>query len=122
MREELRKMEEQQKTLLEQVLRLQRQLDGGTATDGSIAGKPMVLPAVTNPANASVQPASVSEPQTNSGRYKDGIVIWQTPDDVEVPFLLKFNNNTQIRYLNSLSADETFTDHLGNVLDFNTTQ
>ena len=56
--------------------------------------------------------------KTNSGRYKDGIIIWQTPDDVEVPFLLRLNNNTQIRYLNSLSADETFTDHLGNVFDF----
>jgi hypothetical protein len=49
-----------------------------------------------------VQPASASEQQTNSGRYKDGIIIWQTPDDVEVPFLLRLNNNTQVRYLNSL--------------------
>jgi len=30
-----------------------------------------------------------------------------------VPFLLKFNNNTQVRYLNTLSANDTFTDHLG---------
>ena len=38
-RELLRKMEEQQKTLLEQVDRLQRRLDGNTARDGSIAGE-----------------------------------------------------------------------------------
>ena len=35
-----------------------------------------------------------------------------------MPFLLRLNNNTQVRYLNSLSADETFTDHLGNVVEF----
>ena len=102
-RELLRKMEEQQKTLLEQVGPLRAFT---------------IPPAVMNPASPPVQPASVSEAKTNSGRYKDGIVIWQTPDDVEVPFLLKLNNNTQVRYLNSLSADQTFTDHLGNVFDF----
>ncbi len=119
-RELLRKMEEQQKILLEQVDRLQRRLDGGAATDVSIAGQPMVPPttadaavpaantalntpqAVTNSASTSVQPASVAA-QTNDDRYRDGIVIWQTPDDAKVPFLLKFNVNTQIRYLNTLN-------------------
>jgi hypothetical protein len=125
-RELLRKMEEQQKTLLEQFDRLQQRLDGGAATDVSTADQPIVPPttadgsvpaasaasntpqAVTNPANTSVQPASVE-------RYQDGIVIWKTPDDAKVPFLLRFNNNTQIRYLNTLSSNDTFTDHLGNV-------
>ena len=37
-----------------------------------------------------------------------------------MPFLLRFNNNTQLRYLNTLSSDETFTDHLGVVRDVNT--
>jgi hypothetical protein len=32
-----------------------------------------------------------------------------------VPFLLKFNINTQIRYLNTLDSLTSFTDHLGNV-------
>src|SRR5262249_58098366 len=86
-RELLRKMEEQQKTLLEQLGPLRAFT---------------IPPAVMNPASTPVQPASVSEAKTNSGRYKDGIVIWQTPDDVEGPFLLKFNNNAQVRYLNSL--------------------
>ena len=30
-----------------------------------------------------------------------------------MPFLLKFNINTQIRYLNTLDTEETYTDHLG---------
>ena len=41
------------------------------------------------------------------------MIIWQTPEDASVPFLLKFNDDTQLRYLNTVSSDETFTDHLG---------
>ena len=77
-RELLRKMEEQQKILLEQVDRLQRRLDGGAATDVSIVGQPIVPPttadaavptanaalntppAVTDSASTSAQPASVA--------------------------------------------------------------
>ena len=59
------------------------------------------------------QPASAAAPQTNNERYRDGIVIWETPPDADVPFLLKFNINTQIRYLNTQDSDESFTDHLG---------
>src|SRR6185295_11834029 len=45
--------------------------------------------------------------------YQDGIIIWRNPEDAKVPFLLRFNNNTQIRYLNTLDSSDTFTDHLG---------
>jgi hypothetical protein len=137
-RELLRKIEQQQKTLLEQVDRLQRRLDGGTATDVSLAGQPIVAPTtadasvpaanaalnttqpVTKPASTSVNPASVAVPQTNDERYRDGMVIWETPETAKVPFLLKFNINTQLRYLNTLSSDETFTDHLGVVREVHT--
>ena len=37
-------------------------------------------------------------------RYQDGIIIWQTPDDAKVPLLMRFNINTQVRYLNTLTA------------------
>jgi hypothetical protein len=53
-------------------------------------------------------------------RYQDGIVIWQTPADANVPFLLRFNLNTQVRYLNTTDSEETFTDHLGVVREVNT--
>lgn len=36
-----------------------------------------------------------------------------------MPFLLKFTVNTQVRYLNTLSSEDTFTDHLGVVRDVN---
>jgi hypothetical protein len=71
-------------------------------------------------ANASVQPAAGAAAQPTNDRYRDGIVIWETPADVAVPFLLKFNINTQLRYLNTQTSDETFTDHLGVAHDVHT--
>ena len=136
-RELLRKMEEQQKILLEQVLQLQRRLDGGTAPDVSTASQPTVPPAtadasvpaataalttpqpVTDSASTAVQSASVAAPQDDD-RYRDGMVIWESREGVKVPFLLKFNVNTQLRYLNTLSSPETFTDHLGTVREVHT--
>jgi hypothetical protein len=67
-------------------------------------------------AESFVTPQAVA-PQTNDDRYRDGMVIWETSDDAKVPFLLKFNINTQIRYLNTLDTHPTFTDHLGVVHD-----
>jgi hypothetical protein len=70
-------------------------------------------PAVTDSAGTSGQQASAAAPQTNNDRYRDGIVIWETPADAQVPFLLKFNINTQLRYLNTQDTEPDFTDHLG---------
>ncbi len=119
-REQLRRMEEQQKTMLELVNRLEHRLDGAAGADitptvnppGSPSAAADTAPAI-KPADTSVPPAAARAPQPNGERYQDGIVIWQTPDDSRIPFLLKFNINTQIRYLNTLASNETFTDHLG---------
>ena len=125
-RELLRKMEEQQKTLLEQVDRLQRRLDGATLANAQLASQPTIqLASATTPANGtgdspadttgtSAPPARKPAPDKED-RYQDGIVIYQNSDDAKVPFLLKFNNNTQIRFLNTMDSPETFTDHLGAV-------
>ncbi|HKW03065.1 MAG TPA: hypothetical protein VJN96_24780 [Vicinamibacterales bacterium] len=67
--------------------------------------------------NTSTQQASGTAAQPSDDRYRDGIVIWETAPDAKTPFLLKFNINTQLRYLNTQSSDETFTDHLGVVRD-----
>src|SRR4030095_14284894 len=77
-------------------------------------------PAVTGSASTSVKPASVAPTQTNDVRYRYGIVIWQTREDAKVPFLLNFNINTQIRYLNTLDSHLTFTDHLDVTRDVHT--
>jgi hypothetical protein len=122
-RESLRKMEEQQKALLEMVDRLQRKLDGVAIVDVSGPAQP---PGSAKEAEASAQSTvapeavvlspSVSPAQpkpADDDHYQDGIVIWKNSDDAKVPFLLRFNNNTQIRYLNTLNSPDTFTDHLG---------
>lgn len=136
-REALRKMEEQQKALLEMVERLEKKFDDTAKTNAQVTPEPMTLNASTpvttatvpssgtraadrqlptsDAPNASAQPASVVAQQDKDDHYRDGIVIWENPEDSKVPFLLKFNVNTQIRYLNTQNSDETFTDHLGNV-------
>jgi len=135
-REALRKMEEQQKTLLEMVERLQKKLDDTATVSVSGTGLPVEplttadasakipltatntnaanLPLPTSDSeNASAQPASVVTQQGTDDHYRDGVVIWENPEDAKIPFLLKFNVNTQIRYLNTQNSKETFTDHLG---------
>ena len=107
-RELLRTMEKQQQILLEQVDRLQRRLDATPTTLLPTSGPPPI-------ADATAQ-APAAKPATED-RYQDGITIWKNPDDASVPFLLKFNNNTQVRYLNTLNSADTFTDHLGVVRD-----
>ena len=135
-RELLRKMEEQQKTLLEQVDRLQRRLDGArqrgcvdrrpascTADNARCLGagsecRVEYATAVTDAASTSAQPASVAAPQANDERYRDGIIIWKTPTTQgAVP--AEVQQNTQLRYLNTLVGDDTFTDHLGVVREVN---
>jgi hypothetical protein len=64
-------------------------------------------------------PAPPAQPPPKPERYQDGIVIWQTPDDAQFPFLLKFNINTQVRYLNTTDSDDSYTDHLGIAHDVN---
>jgi hypothetical protein len=123
-RELLRKMEEQQRTLLEQVDRLQRRLDAtttGVQPGAQVAVADAAVPlndssgAASKPTSTANDAASPSPavPQQKEDRYKDGILIYQNSDDAKVPFMLRFNVNTQVRYLNTLNSKDTFTDHLG---------
>ena len=113
-RELLRKMDEQQKTLLEQVDRLQQRLDGAAPPQVAEAtGPSAITPATTNPESASAQPTATPQEESKGGHYNDGIIIWETSEDAAVPFQLKFTNTTQVRYLNTLASNDTFTDHLG---------
>jgi hypothetical protein len=132
LREQLHRIEAQQRALMELVSRLQRRLDGDPLAEAASPAKPQAaahavddadIPSplapdanapgsATNSDGASAQPASVETP-AKEDRYQDGIIIWRNPETARVPFLLKFNNNTQVRYLNTLDSEETFTDHLG---------
>ena len=113
LKEQLRKIDEQQKAMLER-------LAGTTpAADALTVKTAVTTPGADTPATATPETSaplsSVSRQATpkTDDRYQDGVVIWQTPDDARVPFLMKFNVNTQVRYLNTLHANDTFTDHLG---------
>jgi hypothetical protein len=77
-------------------------------------------PPVTGSGGRAAPPAPAVVPQTDDNRYRDGIVIWEAGEHAKVPFLLKFNVNTQIRYLNTLDSETTFTDHLGVAHDVHT--
>jgi hypothetical protein len=121
-RERLRRMEDQQKALQEQVDRLQRRLDGVTTAAAQSNEPSQVADAggLANVGEPLANEASSPMPATNEGnaqekedRYQDGIIIWRNPEGAKVPFLLRFNNNTQVRYLNTLDSRDTFTDHLG---------
>jgi hypothetical protein len=137
-REQLSKLAEQQKSLAALVAKLQQLLDGGAATNASIVATPIVPsktadasapranaaldtpPAVTGSASSPATLASLAASLINDDRYRDGMVIYETRESAKVPFLLKFNVNTQIRYLNTLDSEGTFTDHLGNISEVNT--
>lgn len=91
------------------------------STESTVAGAEDTHAATESAAaTASGQAAAGTATPSGNDRYRDGMVIWETPPDAEVPFLLKFNINTQLRYLNTQDSDETFTDHLGGVHDVHT--
>jgi hypothetical protein len=121
-REALRRMEEQQKALLEQLDRLQRKIDGLPVENPASTSPSATLADATVPAekteDAAVSSLPAPVPQDNKpdeDKYRDGILIWQTKDDSSIPFQLRFTNITQFRYLNTQSVNDSFTDHLGNV-------
>jgi len=148
--EDQKKLNEEQKKLVEQqrsiddeqksIAALIRELEGlvgvSTPTTTSNDAQRMVPSTPTpasgaSPASSTVPPVTGSSgraapsapavvPQTDDNRYRDGIVIWETAEHAKVPFLLKFNVNTQIRYLNTLDSETTFTDQLGVTRDVHT--
>ena len=124
--QELNRLETQQQTTQQELSYLRQQLG---ASPSSIAGS-TTPPAGMTPSSemldGSVQwPSEAVCPQNqtpaerlgtrndNIEHYQDGIVIWQTPEDAKVPLLMRFNVNTQVRYLNTTDSLDTFTDHLG---------
>ena len=118
----LRKLEERQ-AAQEQELKQKdariRELEGEVARAKDPLDQRPVVAVEAGSAKVAVAAPPPSIAQDIVHRYEDGIVIAQTPADAKIPFLLKFNLDTQIRYLNTTSADPTFTDHLGVVRDVN---
>jgi hypothetical protein len=131
LREQLNKVEEQQKVLLEVVNDLRQQMgspatpiagDHSSSSQQNFAAAQELATSVSDiavPLARTAQPQSASALQAIENRYRDGIIIWETPENAEVPFLLRFQGTTQVRYINTLSSQEAFTDHLGVTRDVN---
>ncbi len=113
-REALRKMEEQQKVLLEMVDRLQRKLDEVAIGNVARVDQPATSTDVATDTTDLSPPGAAPQDKPAEDKYRDGILIWETKEDSSIPFQLRFTNITQFRYLNTQSANNTFTDHLGN--------
>src|SRR6185295_4791724 len=98
-REQLRKMEEQQRTLLDMLDRLQRRLDGSTVAEAPRATQPpSPAQGAEASATAAAQPSVTSLPAPpaqadpkDSDRYQDGIILVRTSEQAKVPFLMRFN-------------------------------
>ena len=121
-REQLRKLEEQQRTMLQLMDELQRRLDGRSAAiaqQSPPAPQPEPVPAAQatvppKPAAPATQPAADRNIAAEDP-YEDSIVLVKTPEDAKVPILLRFWDISQLRYTNSQLGNDSYTDHLGAV-------
>ncbi len=87
------------------------------ATPLTQPSSPAEAAVVSVPLTTAAQPQSVSAVQALENRYRDGIIIGEAPEGAEVPFLLRLQGTTQVRYLSTLDSQATFTDHLGQTYD-----
>jgi len=127
LRDQLNRVEEQQKTLLEVVNDLKQRLgspptpitgDTSSSSQQNFAATRELAASINNisisaPRAPAAPPQSASALQAIENRYRDGIIIGEAPEGAEVPFLLRLQGTTQVRYINSLDSQDTFTDHLG---------
>ena len=104
MREQIRRLEEQQKTLLNLVDDLRQRV-----------GSPPPAPFPQSPAQAAPASSQAAAPiiGQNGPPYNDAIQLAKSPDDARIPYLLNFWDVTQLRYTNSQLGNDSFTDHLG---------
>ena len=121
-REQLRKLEEQQKTILQLMDELQRKLDGRPA--GIAQQPPSARQPEPEPAAQAAMPPKPAAPATHPSAdrniaaeqpYEDSIVLVKTPEDAKIPVLLRFWDISQLRYTNSQLGNDSYTDHLGAV-------
>jgi hypothetical protein len=118
-RQELRKLEEQQKTILQLMDELRHRLDGGPAA-AAHQSPPAPQPDSAPAAQATVPPKPAPATQTSADRniaaetpYEDSIVLVKTPESARIPILLRFWDISQLRYTNSQLGNSSYTDHLG---------
>lgn len=100
-------------TFLSTSVAAQSPVPNPNTTTGSGTKAASAATAAPETADSSRASGKAASGETEEERYRDGMVIWETSPDARVPFLLKFNINSQIRFLNTQNSDATYTDHLG---------
>jgi hypothetical protein len=118
LRDQLNKVEEQQKMLLEVVNDLKQRLGssatpttgGPSSSQDNFSAEELATSVTDIAVPRAVAPDQESFP---APRYRDGIIIGEAPEGAEVPFLLRLQGTTQVRYINTISSQDNFTDHLG---------
>jgi len=120
-REQLNRLEEQQKTLLRLIDQLQHRLDGAPAPIAYTPAPPLPSPEPGPPAQTP-EPAKLPPAQTARDRniaaedpYDDSIVLVKTREDSRIPILLQLWDITQLRYTNTAFGNDNYNDHLGAV-------
>lgn len=120
--EQQRVMLEQQRVMMELVDRLQKRLDGSTVAEESRPAEPpspgeaggdLALSSSKVGASLSSLRAPQGDANTADDRYKDAIILLDSGEHAKIPFQLRFTNISQFRYLNTLATNDNFTDHLG---------
>ena len=123
LREQLRRVEEQQKTLLELVNQLQQRLGPTTTTMAAEAPPvpkqdPPAATQVLEQSSSSKAPLPTSDQTADQpGRTYDenaqGILLAKSSDSAKIPFRLNLWDTTQVRFTNTALGNKSFTDHLG---------
>lgn len=133
-KEQLNRLEEQQKTLLRLIDQLERRLDGTPAPIAQTPPAAPPLPLAYTPPPAPPPPQSGQPGQTPESTllppkdtppapnvaaadaYDDSIVLVKTREGARLPILLRLWDVTQLRYTNTELGNSSYTDHLGAVL------
>jgi len=123
LREQLRRLEEQQKALLELVNQLQRRLSEPTTTTAAdlpsaSQSNSQGAPQTPVPSSGRLSPQARSnnateQPGTTYDEGAEGLLLAKSPEDAKIPFRLNLWDTTQVRFTNTSLGNKSFTDHLG---------
>jgi hypothetical protein len=122
LREELRRVEEQQKTLLKLVSELQQRLNPPRTVVAALPNsapqqQSPAAPQVLAPSKRTSQDNIEDQPGTTYDEGTTGILLAKSSDTSEIPFRLNLWDTTQFRFTNNQLGNTTFTDHLGSTHD-----
>ncbi len=84
----------------------------GSAT--GVSAEPRPAAPATRPGAQSKESGGQSLLDRIMARYDQGFILVASPDEAKVPFQLKLNHVSQVRYTNTMLVGSEYVDHLGN--------